>query len=72
VIFGSPLSFENALYLVSKRIGKRKAKGLLSGMTIAAIGATTAKSLSRQGLEADIVPKRYTFNDVVKELERRL
>mgnify|MGYP002623980747 CR=1 FL=1 len=57
VIFGSPSSVEG--WLMSRP---------LDGLTVAAIGDTTARAVRESGSEVDVMPARPSFPDCVKAL----
>ncbi len=64
VVFTSPSTFENFLQI----FGKEKGKKYLSFPKIAVIGATTKKAIENKGLKTDIIPSKYTFQDLSKLL----
>jgi len=37
--------------------------------TVAAIGTPTAEALQRNGIHVDVLPKRFTFEDLLDALE---
>lgn len=64
VIFSSPSTFEGFL-----RIFKDDTKNLLSKTKVVAIGKTTEKFIISKGFSIDFIPKKYTFEEIVKNLK---
>ncbi len=64
VIFSSPSTFEGFL-----KIFKEESKNLLSKTKVIAIGKTTENFIISKGFNVDFSPKKYTFEEIVKNLK---
>jgi len=64
VVFTSPSTFENFLEIFENEKGKK----YLSHPKIAVIGVTTKKAIENEGLKVDIIPDKYTFQNLSKFL----
>jgi len=57
--------------MLKEQISKEKLRNLLnSRLTIVAIGPTTAKTLHEMGVNVNIVPKNYLFEEALIALVR--
>ncbi len=72
VVFGSPLAAANMVGMMSGSVGRERARGILGGMVIAAIGRSTEAKLAELGLRADVVPDKPGFRNVIAMLAGRL
>ncbi len=58
VVFTSPSTFKNFLKIFDK--------SFLNNTKIAVIGKTTQKAVEEQGLKVNIIPKKFTFEELAK------
>lgn len=64
VIFTSPSTFKNFIKLIDK--------SLLKNTKIAVIGTTTQKALEKEGITPDIIPSKFTMEEVIKAIKQQL
>ena len=62
VIFTSPSTFENFLKIFDKQ--------LLKNVKIAVIGKTTQNAIEKEGLKVDFVPKKFSFEELAKLIQK--
>jgi len=67
--FSSPLSAHSFIDHCLNEIGPEKTMRMLRGSLIAAIGKPTEAELRRLGIDADIVPERSTFRDMLEAMK---
>ena len=65
VIFTSPSTFENFISIFPD-----KWEDLLKKTKIAVIGTTTAQALIKRGISPDIIPEKFTLEQVIKKLKQ--
>ncbi|MGB9854121.1 MAG: uroporphyrinogen-III synthase [Candidatus Bathyarchaeales archaeon] len=68
IIFGSSQSVRNMFQIFMEKISPEKLMEMLKRLTIVTIGPATAKTLNEMGLEVDVTPKLYTFQEALKAL----
>lgn len=69
IIFGSSLSAKNLLEMLHVFVPREKLLQLLNEkLIIVSIGPVTAETLSKLGLDVDVMPNTYLFIDAIKEL----
>ncbi len=64
VVFTSPSTFKNFIKIIDK--------SLLRNTKIAVIGATTQKALEEEGITPDIIPSKFTMEEVIKAIKQQL
>jgi Uroporphyrinogen-III synthase len=64
IVFSSPSTFKGFL-----NIFKEESKKLLDKMLTVAIGKTTKNFIESQGFKVDVVPDKFTFEEIVKKLK---
>ncbi|WP_299237578.1 uroporphyrinogen-III synthase [Sulfurihydrogenibium sp.] len=64
IAFSSPSTFKGFL-----NIFKEESKKLLDKMLTVAIGKTTKNFIESQGFKVDVVPDKFTFEEIVKKLK---
>jgi uroporphyrinogen-III synthase len=72
IIFGSGLGAEGMMEMLGIAPFSPKQASLLSGVLLAAIGASTARTMASIGMVAEVVPDKCTFDDLVIALDARL
>jgi uroporphyrinogen-III synthase len=71
IIFGSSLSAKNLFKIFVDFVSKQDLCDLMNrALTIVAIGPITAKTLRELGLRVDVMPKKYLFEEALKELSQ--
>lgn len=70
IAFTSSLTVENFLSLARDFGLEDEVRGALAGMVVAAIGPPTAETLKANVVAVDIIPQKYTFTDLIDEIER--
>lgn len=71
IIFGSSQSVKNFFQMFEDKLSKDELLSLIRDrVAIVAIGPFTAKALIDMGLEADVTPNQYTFEDALTALIR--
>ncbi len=71
VIFTSSLTFKTFLELARKFGKKEKISEVLEHAKIAAIGDLTAETITQEGMKVDLVARKSTFEDVLKEIKSK-
>ena len=64
VVFTSPSTFKNFIKIIDK--------SLLRNTKIAAIGTTTQKALEKEGITPDIIPSKFTMEELIKNIKQQL
>lgn len=64
IVFSSPSTFKGFL-----NIFKEKSASLLKKMKVVAIGKTTKNFIENQGFKVDIMPDKFTFEEIIKKLK---
>jgi uroporphyrinogen III methyltransferase/synthase len=67
VTFTSSSTVRNFLSMVDAKDQEELAR-LMSGVSIAAIGPITAKTVSDNGLKVDVQPEQYTIEALIREI----
>jgi uroporphyrinogen-III synthase len=70
IVFTSPSTVENFLVLSGRLIDKRRLIECLNRAVVAAIGPVTSSFLAKEGVQVDVMPKRYLSLDLVEDLGR--
>jgi len=63
ILFTSPSTIDGFFYTF-----ENESIDLLKKVKIAVIGKTTEKALNQKGLKADIIPEKYTIEEVIKKI----
>lgn len=70
IVFTSPSTVENFLVLSNRFIDKRRLVECLNRVVVAAIGPVTSSFLVKEGIQVDVMPKRYLSLELVEDLGR--
>lgn len=70
MVFTSPSTVENFLVLSGQFIDRKGLIECLNKIAVAAIGPVTGSTLAREGVQVDVIPKRFLSLDLVEELKR--
>ena len=69
IIFTSSLGVKNFFKILQHIISEGKLKSLIEKkMVIVAIGPTTSRTLTEAGVKVDVMPKKYTLDEVLDAL----
>lgn len=70
MVFTSPSTIENFLVLSGQFISRKGLIECLKRIVVAAIGPVTGSTLTKEGIQVNVTPKRFLSLDLVEELER--
>jgi uroporphyrinogen-III synthase len=71
IIFGSGLSAKNIFKMLSEKASMETLRGIVnSKVTTIAIGPTTADALKDMGINVDVMPDNYLFEDAISALAK--
>jgi uroporphyrinogen-III synthase len=69
IVFGSGLSAKNIFKMLTEKASMEKLRRIINGkVTVVAIGPTTAEALSELGIEVDVMPQDYLFENALAAL----
>jgi len=68
-VFTSAMTVANFLHTAEDLSRKDEVVYAMNRKTVAAIGTPTAEALQRNGIHVDVLPKRFTFEDLLDALE---
>ncbi|MGD0996057.1 MAG: uroporphyrinogen-III synthase [Candidatus Bathyarchaeia archaeon] len=71
IVFGSGLSAKNIFKMLSEKASMETLRALInSKVTTVAIGPTTAEALREMGINVDVMPQDYLFEEALTALAR--
>jgi uroporphyrinogen-III synthase len=70
-VFTSAMTVRNFLRTAEDLGKKNEMIKMTNQKTVAALGNPTAEALRENGIHVDVIPERFTFRDVLDELEKR-